>query len=68
MKFVEEVEKLQNANENEGYLIFVRCGIFYTAIGNYTSQVFANINLNDIIFVYGKLEGDKLKIVDFALM
>ncbi len=31
MKFYDLVKKLQN--ENEGYIILVRCGIFYNAIG-----------------------------------
>ena len=44
MKFVEEVEKLQNAKENEGYLIFVRCGIFYTTIGKDAVIVMKNKN------------------------
>ena len=33
MKFIEKVNQLQKAKENQGYIIFVRCGIFYTAIG-----------------------------------
>ena len=31
MKFYDIVKKLQN--ENEGYIILIRCGIFYNAIG-----------------------------------
>lgn len=33
MKFLEIVKKIQNLEENEGYLILVRCGIFFDAIG-----------------------------------
>ena len=33
MKFLEIVKKLQNLEENEGYLVLVRCGIFFDAIG-----------------------------------
>lgn len=31
-------------------------------------KLYRNINLNDIIFVYGRLEGDKVKILCFILM
>ena len=31
MKFLERVEKLQK--ENEGYLVFVKCGIFFDVVG-----------------------------------
>ena len=31
MKFYEQVRKLQE--ENEGYVVLVRCGIFYNAVG-----------------------------------
>ena len=33
MKFLEIVKKIQNLDENEGYLVLVRCGIFFDAIG-----------------------------------
>lgn len=33
MKFLEIVKELQNLEENEGYLVLVRCGIFFDAIG-----------------------------------
>lgn len=31
MKFIEKVEELQK--ENEGYIVFVKCGIFFDVIG-----------------------------------
>ena len=40
MKFYDIVKKIQN--ENEGYIILVRCGIFYNAIGK------------DAVFMQGK--------------
>ena len=33
MKFLDIVKKIQNLPENEGYLVLVRCGIFFDAIG-----------------------------------
>lgn len=33
MKFLEIVKEIQNLKENEGYLVLVRCGIFFDAIG-----------------------------------
>lgn len=33
MKFYEIVEKLQKEEKNKGYIVFIRCGIFYTGIG-----------------------------------
>ena len=33
MKFLEIVKEIQNLPENEGYLVLVRCGIFFDAIG-----------------------------------
>ena len=31
MKFLEKVEQLQR--ENEGYIVFVKCGVFFDVIG-----------------------------------
>ena len=33
MKFVENVEKFQNLEENKGKVVFARCGVFLIAIG-----------------------------------
>lgn len=33
MSFRKIVERLQNSEENEGFLILVRCGVFFTEIG-----------------------------------
>lgn len=33
MKFLEIVKEIQNLEENEGYLVLIRCGIFFDAIG-----------------------------------
>ena len=33
MKFLDIVKEIQNLPENEGYLVLVRCGIFFDGIG-----------------------------------
>ena len=33
MKFIEMVKEIHNLKENEGYLVLVRCGIFFDAVG-----------------------------------
>ena len=33
MKFLDVVKELQRKEENKGYIIFIRCGIFFDAVG-----------------------------------
>lgn len=44
MKFYEVVKKLQK--ENDGYLVLVKCGIFFTAVGKDAVILHDKLNMN----------------------
>ena len=47
MRFIEKVEELQR--ENEGYIVFVKCGIFFDVIGK--DAVILQLCYYNIIFI-----------------
>ena len=48
MKFLDIVEKLQMAKENEGYLVLIRCGVFFEGIGKDAVILTEKFGLNPI--------------------
>ena len=48
MKFLNIVEKLQTAQENEGYLVLIRCGVFFEGIGKDAVILSEKFGLNPI--------------------
>lgn len=53
MSFRKIVEKLQNAEENEGFLILVRCGVFFTGIGKDAVILAEKLGITNVCFSEG---------------
>lgn len=53
MSFKKIVEKLQNDEENEGFLILIRCGVFFVGIGKDAVILSEKFGVNNICFAEG---------------
>lgn len=53
MSFKKIVEKLQNEPENEGFLVLVRCGVFFTGIGKDAIILTEKFGITNICFTDG---------------
>lgn len=53
MSFKKIVEKLQNAEENKGFLILVRCGVFFTGIGKDAIILTEKLGITNVCFSDG---------------
>ena len=53
MSFKKIVEKLQNQEENEGFLILVRCGVFFTGIGKDAVILTEKLGITNVCFSEG---------------
>ena len=53
MSFRKIVERLQNLEENEGFLILVRCGVFFTGIGKDAVILSEKLGITNVCFAEG---------------
>ena len=53
MSFKKIVEELQQAQENEGFLVLIRCGVFFVGIGKDTVILAENFEITNICFAEG---------------
>ena len=53
MSFRKIVEELQNAEENEGFLILIRCGVFFTGVGKDAIILTEKLGITNVCFSEG---------------
>lgn len=53
MSFKKIVEELQQAQENEGFLVLIRCGVFFAGIGKDAVILAENFEITNICFAEG---------------
>ena len=53
MSFKKIVEKLQNAEENKGFLILIRCGVFFTGVGKDAIILTEKLGITNVCFAEG---------------
>ena len=53
MSFKKIVENLQKAEENEGFLILIRCGVFFVGVGKDAVILTENLGVTNICFTDG---------------
>ena len=53
MSFRKIVEKLQNTEENEGFLILIRCGVFFTGVGKDAIILTEKLGITNVCFSEG---------------
>ena len=53
MGFRKIAERLQNLEENEGFLILVRCGVFFTGIGKDAVILSEKLGITNVCFAEG---------------